>query len=94
MDGLPAVGLSRSNYAWITGKPEVIGSSAVLVPRNALVLTEPINLETFVSRVVWWPGGRSAPDARRPGNGVLGNCQRKIWCQFWYQFVLTSSGTL
>jgi hypothetical protein len=34
---------------------------------NALVLTEPINLETFVSKIVWSAAGRNAPqpsDAR------------------------------
>lgn len=30
----------------MTGKPEVIGSSVGLVPRNALVLTEMINSPT------------------------------------------------
>jgi hypothetical protein len=31
------------------------------VPLNALVLIEPINLETIVSKVVWSAAGRNAP---------------------------------
>jgi hypothetical protein len=54
----------------LTGNPEVIGSSAGLVPRNALVLTEPINSEIIVREhlVVWLTSS-----VRLPRNGVLGD---------------------
>jgi hypothetical protein len=45
----------------MTSNPEVISSSVGLVTTNALVLTEPINLETIVSKVVWSAAGRNAP---------------------------------
>ena len=43
------------------------------IPSDALVLTELINSETFVSEVVWSAAGRNALNRQTPQNGDLGN---------------------